>query len=252
MDDNLDSVNSSDACAEETLGFKESEEALCLEESEEALGLEESEEALGLELPEEALGLKLPEKALGLKGNEEALGLEGHEVAVDVSVSTESPLPLAAFELLVELFDDDEDCSGFAHTMEQAPPQTVLAKHHLYLLAAVCLLGYVFDNFDTITKSDPLKCISMEELLLFLPDPRLPAPPVQPCDTPNGSDTATTITSDRIYKQMGSRCFRDYVRFGHALQKANFINSGVPLCSLGEYANRQRRCCSTVLSPSTQ
>ena len=155
MDNDLDSADSPEACDEETL---------CLEESEEALDLEESEEALGLELPEEALGLELPDKVLGLEGNEKALDLKGHEIVVDDYVLTDSTLPLAAFGLLVELFDNDEDYTSFVHIMEQAPPQTVLVKHCLYLLAAVCLLGYIFVNFETIAESDSLKRIYMELL----------------------------------------------------------------------------------------
>ena len=49
---------------------------------------------------------------------------------------------------------------------------------------------------------------------------------------------------------MGNCRFCTYDRFGQVLQHAQFINSGEPLQSLGEYANMKRQRRGKVLPPS--
>ena len=177
--------------------------------------------------------------------NEEALGLIEHEEALD-SAEYESSVSSDTSGV-----SDSANCDGGSCDPSEVD-SCPLDSSDLKSCREEAEVKSTPSPDDTPRNgsSSSIQRISMDDLLKFSSDPSLPAPPVRPCDTPNASDTVTTLTSDRIYRSMGNRRFRSYDRFGQVLQNAKYINSGEPLQSLGEFANLKRRRRGKVLPPS--
>ncbi len=89
--------------------------------------------------------------------------------------------------------------------------------------------------------------ITSAALKAFLPVGAIGPPPIQPCDTPNGSDSVRHFTADNIYSLFGNRRFRNYPFFCSTTKDSKFINGGVPTPALGEYATIAKRKCGDPL-----
>jgi hypothetical protein len=81
----------------------------------------------------------------------------------------------------------------------------------------------------------PLECMEREEILTLLHHPNTSPPAIQPCDTPNASDTKSHWTAEELHRITGCRRFRNYKHLISTKKDGSFIDNGEFLLSIGSF-----------------
>jgi hypothetical protein len=81
-----------------------------------------------------------------------------------------------------------------------------------------------------------LDCMSEEEIHTNLHHPQSHFPPIQPCDTPNASDSKRTFTTEELHRLTSCCHFRNYQHIISTSNSGILSNTGEFPLSLGTYA----------------
>ncbi len=92
-----------------------------------------------------------------------------------------------------------------------------------------------------------LECMSTDNIVAHLHHPESCLPPIQPCDTPNLSDTKTTYTPEELHPLTGCHRFCNYQHIILTTKDGILINTGKFPLSLGTYATIPKAPCGKAI-----
>jgi hypothetical protein len=91
-------------------------------------------------------------------------------------------------------------------------------------------------NSDDAPASCLLSTMSSKEITCLLHHPGTSFPSVQPCDTPNASNTKTHWCAEELYRIMGCQKFRNFKHLLQVSRDGKWVDGGKFPSSLGSYA----------------
>ena len=107
------------------------------------------------------------------------------------------------------------------------------------LIQRLYSLEHPNDNDGVQAQHSPtakLEYMSDEDIIATPHHPNTLLPPVQPCDTPNSSETKRTYTPEELHRLTGCRRFRNYQHIISSTEDGVLLNTGEFPLSLGTYA----------------